>query len=122
MSFGETLTVTYPNWGAKTLTKVTGASKNDISSYFHVYDATDEATYEAFIRHTKTKAGLWRHNIECRRTPDQTDPDVAVYPEKVYMVWERHTSITDPDLPEGLSNLLIASTSQAIIDLSNLDT
>lgn len=74
--------------------------------------------YTARIRHTKTKDGYDRHNVEVVQTIYATTT-VPEYYRKFYFVLELLPSETNVDLADAVCDLAIASSNQVLADLVN---
>lgn len=85
------------------------------SEYFQKSSLSE---YVARIRHTKTKAGYDRHNVEVTQTIYAT-LTVPEYYRKFYFVLELLPSETSVDLADAVCDLAIASTDQVLKDLLN---
>lgn len=78
-------------------------------------DSTQELRF--FVRHSKTKAGLDRHNVELQRTVfavEGTSPEVF---DRVYVVHEHLRSNDDVELSIALLNTLTATAGAMITEL-----
>lgn len=118
MSFGDTYTLGLATSGSKVLNRVNGPN-NFVSEYF-LQESTAE--YSVFIRHTKTKSGLWRHNLEARITTYATDPDDSDEIERFYQVWERSPSSTAVELVDAVSDWNIATANSNLTELQQLSS
>jgi hypothetical protein len=75
--------------GDRVLTKI---QESDGQSIYRLRTATEETVL--FVRHSKTKAGLERHNMELKETVYETATQPE-YTRKVYMVVEHSPRDTE---------------------------
>lgn len=110
MAFSNTLTIPHAD-GNIVLTKI---NQDGYSSEYRFRNSVHEV--KAIIRHTETKAGKDRHNVEFSQTIFATE-SVAEISRKVYIVLEQSKSDVDVKLTDALADWLIASSDAAIASL-----
>lgn len=108
--FGNTLTIPHAD-GNIVCVKI---NQDGYSSEYLFRDATMQVS--AKIRHTETKAGMDRHNVEFTQTVFAT-AEAAEIVRKVYIVLEQSKGDMDVKLTDALSDWLIATANANVTSL-----
>jgi len=96
---GDTLTLVYPS-GDRELNKI---NQDGYSAEYLKKSATRDT--RCLIRHSRTKAGLDRHNVEITERVRETETDPEYF-RKCYVVFENHPDDTDNEGVRTMANLL----------------
>lgn len=108
--FGNTLTLPHAD-GNIVCVKI---NQDAYTSEYMFRNATHQVVVK--IRHTETKSGQDRHNVEVTQTVFATE-SVAEIVRKVYIVLEQSKSDTDVKLTDALADWLIATADAAVTSL-----
>lgn len=100
--FGDTVTLPLSG-GSIVLKKI---NQDSYTAEYLLKEATREHTLK--IRHSKTNAGMERHNVEVVRTTYAAG-EVPEYTQKAYVVLENIPSDTTVELADGLADFLIVA-------------
>jgi len=101
--FGDSIVFVLPTSGSKTLNKINDGS---YSGEYLLKEATQE--FKAYIRHTVTKTGVERHNVELTQRI-YADGDTPEKLRRVYFVLECQPNDTDQEIADAIATHLGSS-------------
>lgn len=107
---GTTVTLTL-NATPYVLNKI---NNDNYASEYLYKDATEELRFK--VRHSKTKNGFDRHNVELTQRVFAADPDPEIF-RKAYFVVEQIPSDSDVFLFDALADAAIATSNELLNEL-----